>query len=226
MLDLARRGGIELRAHTPVSAWGASSQGAWVQTPDGRYDTDALIITAGAWSGRILQQLGLPLTVQRKVLWWLAVDNPTLYAPACFPVFITDSVHGEVYGFPIHQQPGFKIANHAGGDPTDPDHVERAVRDDEKQDVMGLASWFFTGVKAHVVRSAVCLYTRTPDTHFILDRHPEWPHVVLGAGFSGHGFKFTPAIGEHLVALALDRDVAPQPLFMLDRFAGVDRARA
>lgn len=217
LLALARRGGVELRAHTPVTSWGASSQGAWVQTQAGRYDADSLIITAGAWAGHLLKQLGLPLTIQRKVLWWLAVEDPSLYAPARFPVFITDSAHGEVYGFPIHQQPGFKIANHAGGDPTDPDRVERTVREDEKQDVMGLASWFFTSVTAQVVRSMVCLYARTPDTHFILDRHPQWPHVVIGAGFSGHGFKFTPALGEHLVSLALDQAVAPHTLFQLAR---------
>lgn len=221
MMTLARRGGVELREHTPVTSWGASSQGAWVQAGGQRYEAESLIITAGAWTGRLLQQLDLPLTIQRKVLWWLAVENPALYAPTRFPVFITDSVHGEVYGFPIHQQPGLKIANHAGGDPTDPEQVERTVRDDEKQDVIGLASWFFTGVTPQVVRSAVCLYARTPDTHFMLDRHPEWPHVVIGAGFSGHGFKFTPAIGEHLVSLALDPAVAPQALFRRDRFANV-----
>ncbi|MBM3227165.1 MAG: N-methyl-L-tryptophan oxidase [Candidatus Tectomicrobia bacterium] len=219
MLALARRGGVTLHANAPVCDWGASAQGVWVQTANERYDAEALIVTAGAWTGRLLAQLGLPLTIQRKVLWWLAVEDPAVYAPARFPVFITDSVHGEVYGFPVHGQPGFKIANHAGGEPTDPDNVERTVRDEEKHDVVGLASWFFTGVTSHVLRSTVCLYARTPDTHFILDRHPVWPQVVIGAGFSGHGFKFTPAIGEHLVSLALERDLAPHALFRIARFA-------
>lgn len=218
MIRLAQHGGIELLGNTPVLAWDASSQGAWVRTGDGRYDADALIVTAGAWAGGVLKQLGLPLTIQRKMLWWLEVENPALYAPTRFPIFITDSVHGEIYGFPIHQQPGFKIANHAGGDPTDPDHVERTVRDDEKHDVVSLASWFFEGITPHAVRNVVCLYARTPDAHFIIDRHPEWRHVIIGAGFSGHGFKFTPAIGEHLVSLALDDDIQPHRLFSLTRF--------
>lgn len=220
MIRCAQRGGVELKAHTPVLACGASSQGAWVRTREGQYDADALIVTAGAWAGRMLEHLRLPLTIQRKVLWWLETENSSLYAPDRFPVFITDSAYGEVYGFPVFQQPGLKIANHAGGDPTDPDQVDRTVRDDEKQDVVGLASWFFEGVMSRVVHSAVCLYARTPDGHFILDRHPDWPHVVVGAGFSGHGFKFTPAIGEHLVSLALDRDVQPHGLFRLARFSG------
>ena len=218
MIGCARRGGVELMANAPVIACGASAQGAWAETRDGRYDADAMIVTAGAWTGRLLAQLGLPLTIQRKVLWWLAVENPALYAPGRFPIFITDSAHGEVYGFPIYQQPGLKIANHAGGDPTEPDAVNRTVRDDEKHDVVSLASWFFDGVTSEVLQSTVCLYARTPDTHFIMDRHPAWPHVVVGAGFSGHGFKFTPAIGEHLVSLALDSNAQPHGLFRLDRF--------
>jgi monomeric sarcosine oxidase len=218
MSRCAKHGGVELMENTPALAWGASLQGAWVRTGDGQYAADALIVTAGPWAGRVLDQLALPLTIQRKVLWWLAVENPALYAPDRFPIFITDSVHGEIYGFPIYQQPGIKIANHAGGDPTDPDQVNRTVRDDEKNDVVSLASWFFAGVTAHVLRSVVCLYARTPDTHFIMDRHPEWRHVIIGAGFSGHGFKFAPAIGEHLVSLALDSDTQPRRLFRLDRF--------
>ncbi|NJR42796.1 MAG: hypothetical protein HC767_09160 [Akkermansiaceae bacterium] len=88
-------------------------------------------MTAGPWAGHVLAQLALPLMIQRKVLWWLEVENPALYAPDRFPIFITDSAHGEIYGFPIYQQPGLKIANHAGGDPTDPDQVKRIVQDDE-----------------------------------------------------------------------------------------------
>jgi monomeric sarcosine oxidase len=220
MIGCAQRGGVTFMENVPVIAWGASSQGAWVKTRDGRYDADALIVTAGAWTARLLDQLGLPLTTQRKVLWWLAVENPAMYAPERFPIFITDSGCGEIYGFPIYQQPGLKIANHAGGDPTEPDAVNRTVRDDEKHDVVSLASWFFAGVTSTVLHSTVCLYTRTPDTHFIMDRHPAWRHVVVGAGFSGHGFKFTPAIGEHLVSLALDNHAQPHGLFRLDRFTG------
>jgi monomeric sarcosine oxidase len=219
MVNCARRGKVEFMAHAPVLAWGASSQDVWVKTADRRYGANALILTAGAWAGRILQDLELPLAIQRKVLWWLDVENPALYAPERFPVFITDSEHGEIYGFPVFLRQGIKIANHSGGDPTDPDQVNRSVRDEEKSDIMGLASWFFEGVTAKVLHSSVCLYARTPDGHFILDRHPEWPNVVIAAGFSGHGFKFTPAVGEYLVSLALDADEQPRQLFRLSRFA-------
>jgi glycine/D-amino acid oxidase-like deaminating enzyme len=218
MLDCARRSRVELMPHTSVTDWGASSQGVWVTTKNTRYAAHALIVTAGAWTARILEQLKLPLTIQRKVQWWLEATNPRLYEPDRFPIFITDSECGEIYGFPIYSSPGLKIANHAGGDTTDPDRVNRTVRDDEKQDVVRLASWLLEGVTSNVIESVVCLYARTPDQHFILDRHPEWPHVVIGAGFSGHGFKFTTAIGEHLVSLALDSTEQPRELFRLNRF--------
>ena len=73
------------------------------------------------------------------------------------------------------------------------------------------------GVTGKVLRATTCTYTRTPDQDFVIDRHPEASHVVLGAGFSGHGFKFTPAVGELLVQLALgERET--MPLFAMSRF--------
>ena len=214
----ARRRGVELRDEERACAWGATAGGAWVRTDRATYHADRLVVTAGAWAGRMLADLGLPLTVLRKVLWWLAVEDPRPFAPDRFPVFISDSDLGSIYGFPIHDHPGFKIANHAGGEPTSPDAVNRAVEEDEKADVVALAARLLPLVTDRVLDSAVCLYTMTPDTDFVVDRHPAWSHVVVGAGFSGHGFKFATAIGEHLAALALDPATRPYPRLALDRF--------
>jgi monomeric sarcosine oxidase len=219
MIQCARNGGVEFMPHTPVTSWGASKAGVWVTAAEARYDGDALIVTAGAWAGRALNELSLSLAIQRKVQWWFDVKDAGLYAPDRFPIFITDSDSGEIYGFPVYLSPGLKIGNHSGGDPTDPDHVNRIVQDDENQDVANFASWFLDGVTPNVLSHAVCLYARTPDGNFILDRHTEWPHVILGAGFSGHGFKFAPAVGEHLVSLALDRGQQPREIFRLNRFS-------
>ena len=217
----ATRHGVEICTNETVQKWRATPTGVAVSTDKQTYGSDRIIVTAGAWTAHVLKSLDLdlPLTVRRKVLWWLAVNDETVFAPERFPVFMTDSADGEIYGFPIAEHPGLKIANHADGTPTTPEMVDRTVRDEEKSDVVSLARQIFPSVTDRVIDSVVCLYTMTPDTDFILDRHPEWPTVVVGAGFSGHGFKFAPAIGEHLATLALDGSALPMPRLSLKRFA-------
>lgn len=221
MAETARRLGADIREEEPARDWGVSPRGVWVRSDAATYHADRLIVTAGAWTGRLLADLGLPLTVLRKTLWWLAVDDPGQFQPDRFPVFITDTQLGSIYGFPIHDHAGLKIANHAGGGPTDPDRVDRVVRPDEANDVLALAHALLPGVTDRVVESTVCLYAMTPDTDFVLDRHPTSPRVVFGAGFSGHGFKFATAVGEHLATLALDSRAEPFPHLALARFGAV-----
>ncbi|MFN8593447.1 MAG: N-methyl-L-tryptophan oxidase [Thermomicrobiales bacterium] len=219
MADAAKRLGATFVEHAPVTAWGADSQSTWVETPVGGFDGEALIVTAGAWSGRVLAELGLPLEIRRKTLWWQELADPEPYRPDRFPVFISDSSHGEIYGFPVHGVPALKIANHSGGEPVDPDTVDRATHPGENAPCLSLAAELLPGVRSEVVKSAVCLYAVTPDHDFIVDRHPEFSRVVLGAGFSGHGFKFAPAIGEVLANLALEADFSPVPRLALGRFS-------
>ncbi len=215
----ARRHARTIHEREPALSWEATDAGVTVRTADETYRADRLVVTAGAWAGGMLADLGLPLTVLRKVLWWFAVEDPAPFAPNRFPIFITDSAAGSIYGFPIHEHAGFKIANHSGGDPATPEAVDRVMHDKEKADVVPLARALFPLMTDRVLESAVCLYTMTPDTDFVVDRHPTWPQVVFGAGFSGHGFKFATAIGEHLAALALDENATPYPRLALDRFA-------
>lgn len=215
----ARRRGVVIREHEPVTGWEVDGEGITVRTEQGTYRADRLIVTAGAWSGRLLEHLGLPLTVLRKVLWWLAVEDPAPFAPERFPVFIADSPLGEIYGFPIFERPGLKIADHAGGDPTLPDAVDRTVREGESANVAALAQQLFPLATAHVLESVVCLYTNTPDHDFVVDRYPGEERVVLGAGFSGHGFKFATAVGELLVQLALDPGAETLPRLSPRRFS-------
>ncbi len=219
MATLASRAGATILEHSPVTAWGAETDHVWVQSGENQYESAALIITAGAWSARLLGDLGLPIEIRRKTLWWQQLSDPTPYLPDRFPVFISDSAVGEIYGFPTFGTPGLKIANHAGGEPVDPDTVDRRTLPGENGDVLQLARQLLPGVTAPVVQSVVCLYAMTPDTDFIVDRDPRSPRIAFGAGFSGHGFKFAPAIGEHLADLILDTKTAPIPRLSLSRFA-------
>lgn len=217
----ARTLGVEIREHEPARAWGATASAAWVKTDEATYTADRLIITAGAWSAALLTELDLSLVVKRKTLFWLDVEQPKRFSPDRFPIFIADWPGQEFYGFPIFEEPGLKVAVHTGGQPTSPDTVDRTVRDDEKQDVLPAAEQLFGGLTGKVLSSVVCLYTMSPDEDFIVDRHPRWPHVVFGAGFSGHGFKFATAIGEHLAGLAFDPAAEPYPILVLSRFSAL-----
>jgi monomeric sarcosine oxidase len=218
MAALAKRHGATLLEHSPATNWGSDNGSVWIETPSGRYEADALIITAGAWAGSLLAELGLPLHVRRKTLWWQEVEDPARYQPDRFPVFIADSAAGEIYGFPIYGTPALKIANHAGGEVVDVETVDRETRPGENRDCLELAGRILPGVQPTVAKSAVCLYTMTPDTDFIVDRDPRSSRVVFSAGFSGHGFKFAPAIGELLAEMVVDPKAAPIPRLSLSRF--------
>jgi sarcosine oxidase len=218
MANEARRLGVEIHQGEPVIGWRLDGDGVRVETGAQVYRADRLIIAAGAWSSRLLGDLGIPLEVRRKTLFWLSVADATPYRPESLPVFISDSLHGEIYGFPVFDHAGLKIANHAGGDPTSPDAVDRSIRPGEEQNVVDLARLLFRGIGPGIVDSTVCLYTVTPDADFVLDRHPVSAQVAIGAGFSGHGFKFAPAIGELLVDLAFDSGSQPLPRLALARF--------
>ncbi|CAA9553492.1 MAG: hypothetical protein AVDCRST_MAG49-2041 [uncultured Thermomicrobiales bacterium] len=218
MGQAARGLGVTIREHEPARSWRTDGDGVVVETDRGTYTADRLIVTAGAWAGPMLAGLGLPLTVLRKTVWWFAVDDPAPYDETRFPVWIAASDAGEIYGFPIAcGEAGLKVAEHSGGQPSDPETVDREARDEEAAPIYAAASRLLRGLRPTVTRRTVCLYTMTPDTDFVVDRHPEHPQVALGAGFSGHGFKFAPAIGQDLVALALDADAAPHPHLALTR---------
>ncbi len=185
------------------------------------------IVTAGAWSKQILQELDLPLQVRRKPVFWFDVADHSLYEPSQFPVFIAETPEGEFYGLPTHGEPGIKVGVHSGGHAVPFDKIDTVDRethpDDYQHDLAPFLTRCLAGVSGEVVASTVCLYTMTPDEHFLIDRHPEDDRIVFGTGFSGHGFKFAPVIGEHLAALALDLTVQPYPDFALGRFATAAR---
>ncbi|HYO29490.1 MAG TPA: N-methyl-L-tryptophan oxidase [Thermomicrobiales bacterium] len=217
MMRMASGLGVVLHEHAPVRSWEASSDSVSVQTDTATYHGKTLVVAAGAWASAVLSDIGLPLQVLRKTLWWLEVEDQELFSPDRFPVFIADSELGEIYGFPVVDRFGLKIANHAGGDPTSADEVDRTALDGESENVRGLASRLFPGVSDRIAHRAVCLYTMTPDRNFVVDRHPGHENVLIAAGFYGHGFKFAPAIGELLARLVDDADVAPPPILAIDR---------
>jgi sarcosine oxidase len=221
-LGLAARAGADLRFGQRVSGWDAGPAGVEVTVAGETFAADRLVLSAGPWAGTVLADLGLPLSVERQVQFWFAPPGGTApFAAGHFPVYVWDSESGDqAYGFPAAGAPadGVKVAFFRHGGPADPDQLERTVAPDEADDLRAFLRPRLPGLPGEVVRAVPCMYTNTPDEHFVLGLHPDADNVVLAAGFSGHGFKFVPVIGELLADLAVDGGTAAAiDLFAPDR---------
>ncbi len=218
--EMTRAGGT-LRTEERVLGWSANASGIEVTTANGTIAADSLVLTAGAWSGGVLSDLGIPLTVLRKPVFWFEIDpaHSAKVQPDNFPVFISDDESGEYYGVPEYDQPGIKVGMHSGGAPVNPDAVDRTTNpEDYEHDLGPFVQRSIAGATGRTIDAVVCMYTMTPDHDFVIDRHPAHDRVVFATGFSGHGFKFAPVIGEVLANLATNRSQPVQDDFALNRF--------
>jgi monomeric sarcosine oxidase len=204
-LDAAGAAGAEFITDTEVSCWSANDAEVRLRLTNhveifGR----RLIITAGAWAGRLLSALNIGLKVRRKSLFWFGTDDSRYESASGMPVFLFELPAGVFYGFAKLDQRGVKFAEHTGGHAVDdPLVVDGTIAEDEKGRLIAVLSQYLPGVSSHVTDHTVCLYTMSPDEHFVVDGHPEHANVVFAAGLSGHGFKFTPVLGRALADLAL-----------------------
>jgi sarcosine oxidase len=217
--------GATIRAREAVIAWEKKGDQFEVTTSRGSYRTPSLVITAGAWAGKVLDSLVEYARPQRQVVGWFQPDTPALYTPDNFPVFILDVPEGEYYGFPIdHQTPGFKLGRfyhlHQDMDPDGP----RQNLDAEDEEVLRRAlRRYFPDANGATMAMQSCVFTITPDRNFILDTVTDIPGLIIGAGFSGHGFKFATVIGEILADLAEAATTRHEiGLFAMDRFSKSD----
>jgi len=201
---------IDLRGERPV-----------VETAAGRYSCARLVVTPGPWAGQWLRDLGLPtlaqrLQITRQQKFYFRPANPDRFRPEHLPIY--GDYDSNFYGFPLHGS-GLKVADDNLGDVTDPTTVDRTL-DFAKRDQLG--AWL-TGLMPNAnftyVAGSTCMYTLTPDRDFLVGPHPHHANVLIGAGFSGHGFKFSTLVGHLLAQLTLGQTPS-QPLdrFRLDRF--------
>ncbi len=204
-LDAARAAGAELLAETEVVAWSVDGPEIRVRTTNDEIAAERLIITAGAWASQMLLGLKHRLIVRRKSLFWFAANSAEYDVNSGFPVFLFELPEGVFYGFPKLDARGVKFAEHSGGRAVhDPLVVDRTIDPAEQRRLVDVLSRCLPGVSRDVTDHSVCLYTMSPDEHFIVDRHPQHENVVFAAGLSGHGFKFAPVLGRALADLALD----------------------
>ncbi len=204
-IDAAVRAGAELRCGVAVRQWKADGPAIRVETDQGDFSADRLVITAGAWASDLLNSLGVPFRVLRKPLFWYQTDDPAYRVDSGCPCFFFETLGGYFYGFPQSGNLGVKIAEHSQETVVeDPLHVDRTLHVDDQRRIEACLSQHLPGVTKTCVNHAVCMYTMTPDEHFLVGSHPDHPQVVFTAGLSGHGFKFTSVLGEIMSQLTLD----------------------
>lgn len=201
---LAVQAGAIIKTHEKILAWSADGNGVVITTVSGKYLAKKLVVTAGAWSKHILSDLGLPLKVHRNVLLWYQA-SPAHQEGAGLPCYAYEKPFGFCYGFPALDKRGIKVAEHAPGEVlADPENVDRSLKPGDVTKLQQFVAEFFPQIQpSNPATHATCLYTMSPDGHFIIDHHPCHDNVVFAAGFSGHGFKFTTVMGEVLADLAL-----------------------
>ncbi|MFL5447076.1 MAG: N-methyl-L-tryptophan oxidase [Gemmatimonadales bacterium] len=202
-VNAALAAGAQVRYREPVVAWGVSEGHCWVRTTRERYQAGRLVIAAGPWASKLVPELAGLAVPERQVLAWLQPIRPERFTPEVFPVFYIELEEGRYYGFPSFLVPGFKFGRyHHRREQVDPDHMNREPDQEDERLLRAFAERYFPDAAGPTLMLKTCLFTNSPDEHFILDRHPNHSEVTLAAGFSGHGYKFCSVVGEIMADLA------------------------
>jgi sarcosine oxidase len=204
-LAAAKQYGAELRFGLTARSWHAEPRGVRVATDHGDFSAAQLVITAGPWAPQLLADLGVPLVVRRKHLYWFPTSDRRYDEASGCPTYLYELPGGVYYGFPSVDELGVKVAEHTGGETiSDPANDPRPLDPADLARVQSFLAECLPSVGQQFGTRSVCFYTMSPDEHFLVDRHPGRPNVSFVAGLSGHGFKFTSVLGEALADLAID----------------------
>lgn len=225
----ALNSGAEIHTNETVLEWKKENDSIKVTTDKNIYYANKLVITAGAWAGRLMPELNSSLKVTRQIIVWVKPWNEKLFTPDNFPCWIIadNKKKGVLYGFPyltkenFGEPEGMKFALHHPAVETNPDHVSRIISKAEIDNLIQQVAEYIPAVaEAKIVVSKTCLYTNTEDENFIIDHLPGYDKdVTIACGFSGHGFKFVSVVGEILADLAMNgKTELPVDFLSLKRF--------
>ncbi|HET7325624.1 MAG TPA: N-methyl-L-tryptophan oxidase [Halococcus sp.] len=219
-VEAAHAEGAIIRARERVLDWHETGDGVRLKTDKGRYEADDVVITAGAWASDFFSDLASALTPERRIMAWLQPDEPEQFQPETFPVFSLTGEHGDGYGFPIHDVPGFKF----GREPSFPNAVTPSEMAQEPTTIeeerhRAFAEAYFPDGAGPTMQLRTCMITESSDGHFVLGTHPNYDGVHVATGFTGHGFKFTAVVGEILADFVTDGDTTHAvDLHQINRF--------
>jgi sarcosine oxidase len=217
--------GATLHFDEPVLSWSASirGEGVAVQTNKQTYRARSLVLSVGPWLAELAQAASMPVAVTRHVMFWLKpLRQTSTFDKKVFPIFLWKPEEGPLfYGFPRLSDESFpKIAIHSGMDKCSPSSIDRAIRPSDETAIRTAIRDRIPALNGDVTHATTCMYTMTQDEHFILDRHPDYPQVVVAGGFSGHGFKFSSVVGEILSQLVtVGKSRMDTALFSATRFS-------
>ena len=219
-VQAAERAGADVHSQETVLDWEVRGDGVQVRTDRDTYTAGRLVVTAGPWAANLVPELAAYAVPERQVMGWFQPKRPELYAAEAFPVFGVFTEEGRYYGFPSHAVPGFKIGRaHHLLQKVDPDAINREVHPEDEDILRQAVNRYFPLAAGKLLDGKTCMYTNTPDEHFMIGTLDGQPQVSVAAGFSGHGFKFASVIGEIMADLAqsgaTEHDIN---LFRLDRF--------
>lgn len=204
-VDLAVHHGADLRFGCAVTGWKKNSSGnVVITTTDGEFEAKSMILTLGPWACDALRELDLPITGRRIPIIHFDAIDPARYCSDDMSVYFWATPEGIYAGFPHFDGEGMKIMRHDTGDVCTPETARRDVTESDIKEISDFANKYMPYANRSVRNSLVGLYTMTPDSHFIIDRHPGFQNVAYATGFSGHGFKFAPVIGEILADMILE----------------------
>ncbi|MEA2578566.1 MAG: sarcosine oxidase, partial [Chloroflexota bacterium] len=215
-IELAIEWGAELWFDTEVESVQLGPAGVHIGAADVEVTAPRVVIATGAWASRLANLDRYPIAVQRQTVhWWEPAAGPAAladYAPDRFPVYLwewpsePDQPPVELYGFPyLAGDSGVKAALYRDGQRTDPDVIDRVVTDADAQRLVPVLQRCLPGLAGRRVLGSACMYTGVPDDDFVLGVHPgSSGRVVLAVGFSGHGFKFMPVVGEIVADLVTE----------------------
>lgn len=202
--DGALKYGATLIPNTPVQDIEVHENFVSVHTKDESYTASKLILSAGAWSGELLSKLGIHVALQptRQTFGFFEAEQE-LFDSEQFPIFLTQTPNGTYYGFPSIKGSGLKAGRHDIGQDIPPDYAENqyGMYPEDEAHTRTFLDTYMPKASGKLMNGMTCIYTRTPDEHFIIDLHPKYDHIAIATGFSGHGFKFASGVGEILCEL-------------------------
>ena len=188
--------GAQLVTGRRVSGLSFQEGGVQVDAGGATYRARRAVVSPGAWLPRLLPELELPIEIERQVQVWFPARRIESFLPEAFPVFMHERDGLLLYGLPSMDGATVKVAVHHEGRPADPDRLDREVTEAELDHVSELVGERLEGLEPVAARAAVCMYSNSPDYRFVVGTHPRAPATIVLGGFSGHGFKFAPVIGE------------------------------